>query len=138
MARKKIREFTSKALLKEHLKRLRGIDLPTEAAQVISRALRERYVTSDDLPPARMSNSSPSSLTDQRPVPPATYLLATPGALLPMRRRKLGPRFLLQEATRCFGAWWSPLSRKAAENRAIHSPPPPEGCGSKNERSLGV
>jgi len=34
MARKKIREFAAKALLKEHLKRLRGIELPSEAAQV--------------------------------------------------------------------------------------------------------
>lgn len=34
MARKKIREFDSKRLLKEHLKRLTGIDLQIRSAQV--------------------------------------------------------------------------------------------------------
>mmetsp|Transcript_9182 Transcript_9182/g.23162 ORF Transcript_9182/g.23162 Transcript_9182/m.23162 type:complete len:445 (-) Transcript_9182:276-1610(-) len=34
MARKKVREYTAKALLKEWLRKLRGIDLPTDAAQV--------------------------------------------------------------------------------------------------------
>lgn len=34
MARKKIREYDSKRLLKEHMKRLAGIDLPMNAAQV--------------------------------------------------------------------------------------------------------
>lgn len=34
MARKKIREYDSKRLLKQHIKRLAGLDLPLEAAQV--------------------------------------------------------------------------------------------------------
>ena len=34
MARKKIREYDSKRLLKEHIKRLAGLDLPLKAAQV--------------------------------------------------------------------------------------------------------
>lgn len=34
MARKKIREYDSKRLLKEHLKRLTGIDLQIHSAQV--------------------------------------------------------------------------------------------------------
>jgi hypothetical protein len=34
MARKKVREYSAKALLKKHLKELRGIELPTDAAQV--------------------------------------------------------------------------------------------------------
>ena len=36
MARKKIREYDSKRLLREHLKRLAGIDLQILSAQVIS------------------------------------------------------------------------------------------------------
>ncbi|RWW21392.1 hypothetical protein GW17_00014458 [Ensete ventricosum] len=36
MARKKIREYDSKRLLKEHLKRLAGIDLQIRSAQVLS------------------------------------------------------------------------------------------------------
>jgi len=36
MARKKIREYDSKRLLREHLKRLVGIDLQILSAQVIS------------------------------------------------------------------------------------------------------
>ena len=36
MARKKIREYDSKKLLKEHLKRLAGIDLQIRSAQVES------------------------------------------------------------------------------------------------------
>jgi len=35
MARKKIREYDSKRLLKEHLKRLANIDLQIRSAQVI-------------------------------------------------------------------------------------------------------
>ncbi len=34
MARKKIREYDSKRLLKAHIKRLKGIDLPLNVAQV--------------------------------------------------------------------------------------------------------
>jgi hypothetical protein len=34
MARKKIREYDSKRLLKEHFKRLSGKDLPIKSAQV--------------------------------------------------------------------------------------------------------
>ena len=34
MARKKVREVTSKALLKAHIKRLAGLDLPLNAVQV--------------------------------------------------------------------------------------------------------
>ena len=34
MARKKIREFDSKRLIKAHIKRLAGIDLPLNVAQV--------------------------------------------------------------------------------------------------------
>jgi ATP citrate (pro-S)-lyase len=34
MARKKIREYDSKRLLKEHFKRLSGRDLPIKSAQV--------------------------------------------------------------------------------------------------------
>ena len=34
MARKKIREYDSKRILKEHIKRLAGIDLPMNSAQV--------------------------------------------------------------------------------------------------------
>ncbi|KAL3689052.1 hypothetical protein R1sor_015361 [Riccia sorocarpa] len=37
MARKKIREYNSKRLLKEHLKRLAGIDLDIKSAQVIEK-----------------------------------------------------------------------------------------------------
>jgi hypothetical protein len=39
MARKKIREYDSKRLLREHLKRLAGIDLQILSAQVIPRFL---------------------------------------------------------------------------------------------------
>lgn len=35
MARKKIREYDSKRLLKEHFKRLGGYELPIRSAQVI-------------------------------------------------------------------------------------------------------
>lgn len=34
MARKKIREYDSKRLLKQHIKALAGLDLPLKAAQV--------------------------------------------------------------------------------------------------------
>ena len=34
MARKKIREYDSKRLLKAHIKRLKGLDLPLNVAQV--------------------------------------------------------------------------------------------------------
>ena len=34
MARKKIREYNSKQLLKAHIKRLAGLDLPIQVAQV--------------------------------------------------------------------------------------------------------
>lgn len=37
MARKKIREYDSKRLLKQHIKRLAGLDLPLKAAQVCPR-----------------------------------------------------------------------------------------------------
>ena len=39
MARKKIREYDSKRLLKEHLKRLAGIDLQILSAQVMAPSL---------------------------------------------------------------------------------------------------
>ena len=41
MARKKIREHDSKRLLREHIKRLAGLDLPLKTVQV-RRAERER------------------------------------------------------------------------------------------------
>jgi hypothetical protein len=47
MARKKIREFDSKRLLKEHMKRLANVDLPLNAAQVRSQLARPRKITLD-------------------------------------------------------------------------------------------
>jgi myosin-crossreactive antigen len=43
MARKKIREFDSKRILKEHLKRLAGISVDIKSAQVESPILFELY-----------------------------------------------------------------------------------------------
>ena len=57
MARKKIREYNAKALLKEHLKRLRGLELPIEAVQVRSPFL-------DDPPCLRATISLPPDVHD--------------------------------------------------------------------------
>lgn len=43
MARKKIREYDSKRLLKEHIKRLAGLDLPLKAAQVSTACVVPRH-----------------------------------------------------------------------------------------------
>ena len=44
MARKKIREYDSKRILKEHIKRLAGIDLPMNSAQVSRWDTASQYV----------------------------------------------------------------------------------------------
>ena len=44
MARKKIREYDSKRLLKEHFKRLSGRELPIKSAQVSCAKIRNFWI----------------------------------------------------------------------------------------------